>query len=79
MAVVPSTATSLSLVWAGNAVTAGGVWLPGACSHCGCGLFSNAVTRLPTSELGEVPVGTNTASGTSTWSVGSKKYRSCAR
>ena len=79
VAVVPSTVTSRSLVRGGNAVTAGGVGLPWLWSHSACGLFSSALTRLPTSEFGEVPVGTNTASGTSTWPVESKKYRSCAR
>ena len=79
VAVVPSTVTLmfLALVCGGNAVTAGGVGLPWLCSHSGCGLFSSAVTRLVASDVGEVPVGTNTASGTSTWPVESKKYRSC--
>ena len=79
VAVVPSTVTSmfLAVLCGGNAVTAGGVRLPLPCSHFGCGLFSSALTRLVASDADEVPVGTNTASGTSTCPVESKKYRSC--
>src|SRR5215471_11072368 len=77
VAVGPSTVTSmfLAVLCGGNAVTAGGVGLP--CSHFGWGLFSSALTRLVASDADEVPVGTNTASGTSTCPVESKKYRSC--
>src|SRR5271157_2778097 len=64
VAVVPVTATCIILVPSGNSVTAGGE-VP-FCSHCGCGSLSSAPTRLVTSCVGEVPVGTNTASGTST-------------
>src|SRR5436305_13718705 len=70
VAVVASTVTLMFLAlecW-GNAVMAGGV-LPWFCSHTGCGLASSAVTRLIASEVDEVPVGTKTASGTSTWPV----------
>ena len=79
VAVVPSTVTSMSLALecGGNAVMAGGVGLPWFCSHTGCGLASSAVTRLVARDVDEVPVGTKTASGTSTCPVESKKYRSC--
>ena len=79
VAVVPSTVTlmSLALEWGGNAVIAGGVGLPWLCSHTGCGLASSAVTRFVARDVDEVPVGTKTASGTSTCPIESKKYRSC--
>ena len=79
VAVVPSTVTlmSLALECGGNAVTAGGVALPWLCSHTGCGLASSAVTRFVARDVEDVPVGTKTASGTSTCPIESKKYRSC--
>jgi hypothetical protein len=79
VAVVPSTVTSMSLAleWGGNAVMAGGVGLPWPCSHTGCGLASSAVTRFVARDVDDVPVGTKTASGTSTCPIESKKYRSC--
>src|SRR6266567_2194909 len=79
VAVVPSTVTlmSLALECGGNAVMAGGVGLPWLCSHTGCGLASSAVTRFVARDVDDVPVGTKTASGTSTCPIESKKYRSC--
>ena len=68
VAVVPSTATSI-VVPRGNAVMAGGVGLASLCSQGVCGFFRSAPTRLVTRFAGEVPVGTNTESGTSTWPV----------
>src|SRR6266567_8168861 len=75
VAVVPSTVTLLILVLAGNAVTAGGSST--FFSHGVFGFVASASTRFLTRLDGEVPAGTNTESGTSTWRPGSKKYRSC--
>ena len=76
VAVVPTT-DNLIEAPAGNSVLAGDVGLVCVFSHCDCGSFWSAPTRLVTRNVGVVPTGTNTESGTSTCPLGSKKYRSC--